>query len=76
MIHICIYVPYIIYIYTYILQEAIPQAEAVRDVRDGNGRGALHFAALCGHESACKYLVEELDVAVDLTDDLGNCYIL
>lgn len=47
-------------------------SEAVGDVKDGNGRGALHFAARGGHENICQYLVEELHLPVDPLDDEGK----
>ncbi|OAE24898.1 hypothetical protein AXG93_2931s1410 [Marchantia polymorpha subsp. ruderalis] len=47
-------------------------SEAVGDVKDGNGRGALHFAARGGHENICQYLVEELHLPVDPLDDEGE----
>ncbi|KAG6554247.1 hypothetical protein Mapa_004163 [Marchantia paleacea] len=47
-------------------------SEAVGDVKDGNGRGSLHFAARGGHENICQYLVEELHLPVDPLDDEGE----
>lgn len=43
----------------------------VGSVRDGNGRCALHFAAQVGQDDACRYLVQEAGVSVDVQDDSG-----
>ncbi|KAL2642060.1 hypothetical protein R1flu_009647 [Riccia fluitans] len=55
-----------------VIAEGQDLAEAVGDVKDGNGRGALHFAARGGHEDICKYLVEELHLPIDPVDDEGE----
>jgi hypothetical protein len=40
-------------------------------VKDGNGRGALHFAALRGHAALCSALVRELRMEADARDEEG-----
>lgn len=47
-------------------------AKAVLDVKDANGRGALHFAAQNGKDAVCRYLLEELNFPVDLRDNDGE----
>ncbi|KAI5071472.1 hypothetical protein GOP47_0013723 [Adiantum capillus-veneris] len=47
-------------------------AKAVLDVKDANGRGALHFAAQNGNDAVCQYLLEELSFPVDLRDNDGE----
>ncbi|CAI7776432.1 unnamed protein product [Closterium sp. NIES-54] len=46
--------------------------EVLEEVRDANGRTALHFAASKGHVDACRYMVEEIGVPVDVKDDEGE----
>lgn len=46
-------------------------AGTVADVKDGNKRGALIFAAREGKIELCKYLVEELKIDVNEKDDEG-----
>lgn len=46
-------------------------AQALSDVKDGNGRGPLHFAARGGCNELCKYMVEELKLPVDPKDNDG-----
>ncbi|KAK6804778.1 hypothetical protein RDI58_002562 [Solanum bulbocastanum] len=51
-------------------------AGTVADVKDGNKRGALIFAAREGKIELCKYLVEELKVDVNEKDDEGETPLL
>lgn len=46
-------------------------AQALSDVKDGNGRGPLHFAARGGCNELCQYMVEELKLPVDPKDNDG-----
>lgn len=47
-------------------------AECVAEVKDGHGRGALHFAAHKGRINIVKYLLETLKLAVDPRDEEGE----
>ncbi|KAH7300136.1 hypothetical protein KP509_24G046000 [Ceratopteris richardii] len=47
-------------------------ANATLDVKDANGRGALHFAAQNGNNAVCQYLLDELGFPVDLRDNDGE----
>lgn len=51
-------------------------AGTVADVKDGNKRGALIFAAREGKIELCKYLVEELKVDANEKDDEGETPLL
>ncbi|KAL4200028.1 hypothetical protein AMTRI_Chr03g54340 [Amborella trichopoda] len=46
-------------------------AKTIADVKDANGRGALHFAAREGKTEICKYLLE-LGLSIDPKDDYGE----
>ncbi|CAI5526990.1 unnamed protein product [Closterium sp. Naga37s-1] len=46
--------------------------EVLEEVREAIGRTALHFAASKGHVDACRYMVEEIGVPVDVKDDEGE----
>lgn len=54
------------------LDEGQGIAKAVLDVKDANGRGALHFAAQSGKDEVCRFLVEELRLPVDPQDNDGE----
>lgn len=47
-------------------------AGTVADVKDGNKRTALHFAARAGMIEVCRYLLEELKLEVDVRDFDGD----
>lgn len=47
-------------------------AKTMLDVKDANGRGALHFAAQNGKDAVCQYLLEELSFPVDIRDNAGE----
>eukprot|EP00250_Pteridium_aquilinum_P019818 c24586_g1_i1 orf=552-1943(-) len=47
-------------------------AKAILDVKDANDRGALHFAAQNGKDTVCQYLLEELNLPVDVRDNDGE----
>lgn len=47
----------------------------VADIKDANKRGALHFAAREGKTEVCKYLLEELKLDVNTTDEDGRCNV-
>eukprot|EP00270_Netrium_digitus_P003641 TRINITY_DN14307_c0_g1_i1.p1 TRINITY_DN14307_c0_g1~~TRINITY_DN14307_c0_g1_i1.p1 ORF type:complete len:642 (+),score=208.09 TRINITY_DN14307_c0_g1_i1:218-2143(+) len=51
-------------------QETLRQT--IEDVRDGNGRGCLHFAAHQGQVATCQWLIDEVGVEVDAKDDEGE----
>lgn len=51
-------------------------AEVARAVKDGNKRGALHFAALRGHAKLVRFLIGELKCAVDEADAEGDTPLL
>ncbi|XXG88420.1 hypothetical protein AAC387_Pa12g0629 [Persea americana] len=44
----------------------------VADVKDANKRGALHFAPREGKTEVCKFLIEELQLEIDVKDDDGE----
>lgn len=48
------------------------QTQALSAVKDGNGRGPLHFAARGGCDELCKYMVDELKLSVDTRDNDGD----
>ncbi|GJP47419.1 hypothetical protein CLOM_g6607 [Closterium sp. NIES-68] len=50
--------------------------EVLEEVRDANGRTALHFAASKGHLDACRYMVGDIGVPVDVKDDEGETPLL
>ncbi|KAL5712335.1 hypothetical protein ACHQM5_014521 [Ranunculus cassubicifolius] len=43
-------------------------AETIANIRDSDGRGVLHLAAVKGRTNVCKYLLEELKIYVDDRD--------
>lgn len=47
-------------------------ASEISEVRDGQGRTALHFAAQLGHVELCRRLLEEFECHVDSGDDEGK----
>ncbi|KAL9250383.1 Ankyrin repeat and SOCS box protein 3-like protein [Drosera capensis] len=47
-------------------------AKTVEAVKEANDRGALHFAAREGQIEACRYLVEELKLDVNVVDGDGE----
>ncbi|CAI5471323.1 unnamed protein product [Closterium sp. Yama58-4] len=53
-------------------QDVEEAKEVLEEVRDANGRTALHFAASKGHVDACRYMIEEIGVPVDVKDDEGE----
>lgn len=54
------------------LDDGHGQAQALSAVKDGNGRGPLHFAARGGCDEICKYMVDELKLSVDTRDNDGT----
>lgn len=44
------------------------------DVKDANKRTALHFASREGKVEMCRYLLEELNLDVDVRDEDGILY--
>ncbi|KAL6978601.1 hypothetical protein U1Q18_020266, partial [Sarracenia purpurea var. burkii] len=47
-------------------------AKTLVDVKDSGGRSALHFAASGGKTHVCKYLVQELELDVNMKDGEGE----
>ena len=47
-------------------------AQTLSAVKDGNGRGPLHFAARGGCDELCKYMIDELKLPVDVRDNDGT----
>lgn len=45
--------------------------ETLAAVKDGNGRGPLHFAARGGCDELCKYMIDELKLPIDVRDNDG-----
>lgn len=54
------------------LDDGNGESEALSAVKDGNGRGPLHFAARGGCLELCKYMVEDLKLPVDVRDNDGT----
>ncbi|KAI3911495.1 hypothetical protein MKW98_010382 [Papaver atlanticum] len=46
-------------------------AKTIQRLVDGDGRGSLAFAAAGGRVDVCRYLLEELNLDVDVKDDEG-----
>lgn len=46
--------------------------QALAAVKDGNGRGPLHFAARGGCDELCQYMVDELKLSIDARDNDGT----
>ncbi|KAG0579062.1 hypothetical protein M758_4G070800 [Ceratodon purpureus] len=55
-----------------VLDDGHGLAETLAAVKDGNGRGPLHFAARGGCDEICKYMIEELKLPVDVRDNDGD----
>ena len=45
----------------------------LNNVKDGNGRNALHFAAQGGQTEIVQYLLQNEGVSIDSQDDTGTC---
>lgn len=55
-----------------VLDDGHGLAETLSAVKDGNGRGPLHFAARGGCDELCKYMIEELKLPIDVGDNDGD----
>lgn len=55
-----------------VLDDGHGLAETLSAVKDGNGRGPLHFAARGGCDELCKYMIEELKLPIDVGDNDGT----
>ncbi|MCL7047869.1 hypothetical protein MKW94_027205, partial [Papaver nudicaule] len=42
------------------------------DTKDGDGKHALHFAAAGGRVDVLEYLIEEMKLDIDVTDNSGT----
>ncbi|GBG90485.1 hypothetical protein CBR_g50831 [Chara braunii] len=51
-------------------------AVVLRETKDGNGRGALHFAAQEGRLEVCHYLTEEIGMDIDGRDEEGETALI
>ncbi|KAL3818946.1 hypothetical protein ACJIZ3_004851 [Penstemon smallii] len=47
-------------------------AKAITNVKDDKGRSAIHFAAAGGRYSICYYLIEKIEIEIDMSDDNGD----
>ena len=54
------------------LDDGHGESQALSAVKDGNGRGPLHFAARGGSDELCKHMVDELKLSVDVRDNDGT----
>lgn len=58
------------------LDDGHGEAEALSAVKDGNGRGPLHFAARGGCDEICKFIVDDLKLPVDVRDNDGTSLLV
>jgi len=59
-----------------VLGDGDGEAEELSAVKDGNGRGPLHFAARGGCDELCKYMVDDLKLSVDVRDNDGTVLLV
>jgi hypothetical protein len=55
-----------------VLDDGHGLAQTLAAVKDGNGRGPLHFAARGGCDELCKYMIDELKLPIDVRDNDGT----